>query len=89
MQEECERHGQRKCDCNSAGGKSRSPKDRSEKSRSAKAKKDVLCGWKKDSFLKDYDRFRRIVERSRFACKKCGRVAAEESWLCKPIRLAQ
>jgi hypothetical protein len=84
MQEEFERNDQRKCEDKATCAKARSKEDRSEKS---KKKDSVLCGWKKDSFLKDFDRFRRIVERSRYACKKCGRVAAEESWLCKPVRL--
>ncbi len=57
----------------------------SEQTMGSRAK--TLCEWKKEWFRERFTEFRAIVSRPRFACRKCGRAAKEEQWLCKPMTL--
>ena len=42
-----------------------------------------LCDWKKSDFEKKIAKLVTIVQDPRFVCKKCGRVANSEEYLCK------
>lgn len=52
----------------------------------AKEKKH-LCKWDKDEIKDDLDKLKGIVVPPRFICRKCGRVAKESGYLCKPVEL--
>jgi hypothetical protein len=47
----------------------------------------TLCKWDKDDIKDDLDKLKGIVTPPRFICRKCGRVAKDESYLCKPVAL--
>ena len=51
-------------------------------------KAKTLCKWKSGGYLDDADKFKKIVKKAKFACDKCGRVAADKKWLCKPVKLS-
>jgi len=47
-----------------------------------------MCDWKKEKLEKHFEEFKSRVMSPRFACRKCGRVARDEQWLCKPVSLS-
>jgi hypothetical protein len=49
----------------------------------------ALCDWKEKEIEKNRTRFLRIVSKPNYFCSKCGRVAKEEKWLCKSIRITK
>lgn len=49
--------------------------------------KKKLCNWSKKKIKKDLEELSRIVEAPTKVCKKCGRVAGNPAYLCKPIAL--
>lgn len=52
------------------------------------AKKETLCKhWQDDKALKKIKKFRKIVGEPRYVCRRCARVAVDESYLCKPVAL--
>jgi len=53
-----------------------------------KSKKKKLCKMVKKEFLKDdFEKFKSLVDDSKWICKKCGRTANEMESLCKPISI--
>ena len=47
-----------------------------------------LCSLvKKDLIKDDLKAFKKLVKDGHFLCKKCGRVATKEKFLCKPVEL--
>lgn len=47
-----------------------------------------LCSLvKKDMIKDDPKEFKKLVREGKFLCKKCGRVAAKEKFLCKAVEL--
>jgi hypothetical protein len=48
-----------------------------------------MCDMKKDTLKRYFDRYLELVKNPEYACKKCGRVASEEKWVCKPISLSR
>lgn len=46
-----------------------------------------LCKWNKDEIKDNFKDLKKIVSEPRFICRKCGRVAKKEDWLCKPEEL--
>jgi hypothetical protein len=50
-------------------------------------KKKSLCKWDKDEIKDDLDKLIDIVTPARYICRKCGRVAKDEDYLCKPHKL--
>jgi hypothetical protein len=48
----------------------------------------TLCKWKKKKFEKDYNKLKSIVYPPKYICKKCGRAAVNEEYLCKPVYIA-
>lgn len=46
-----------------------------------------LCKWKKEQIDKDFDKLVDVIGTPRFACRRCGRAAADKKWLCKPAKL--
>jgi hypothetical protein len=47
----------------------------------------TLCKWTEGSYLKDPRAYKDLVDRARYACEKCGRVAGDKKWLCHPTKL--
>lgn len=47
----------------------------------------TLCDWSKKEIPNRLDELRAIVIDARYICRKCGRVANEERWLCRPLNL--
>jgi hypothetical protein len=47
----------------------------------------ALCDWDKEQLLTEFAKFRAIVIEPRYLCRKCGRVANEKEWLCRPLSL--
>ena len=50
-----------------------------------KAKK--LCTWKKKDVSSDFGKFKNIVRKPKYACKKCGWVSNKKTYLHKPTSL--
>jgi len=50
-------------------------------------KEKHMCQWDKDERIKELDSYRVIVEKPKFMCQDCGRVAIKKKFLCKPLRL--
>jgi hypothetical protein len=46
-----------------------------------------LCKWDKDRIENKLDRLMKIVKDPGFVCGRCGRVANDRKWLCRPIAL--
>ena len=46
-----------------------------------------LCKWDKDDIDGKLDKLKAIVVPAQFICRRCGRVAKESSYLCKPVEL--
>jgi hypothetical protein len=46
-----------------------------------------LCKWDKDDTKDNFKELKKIVAEPHFICKKCGRVAKKEEFLCKPEEL--
>ncbi len=47
-----------------------------------------LCSLvKKDLIKDDLKAFKKLVQEGKFLCKKCGRVAVRENFLCKAVEL--
>ena len=47
-----------------------------------------MCKLIKEEFhLKKTEKFKKLVDKSQFVCKKCGRVSNKEIYLCKPVVL--
>lgn len=46
-----------------------------------------LCKWDKDDIKDKFDKLKEIVRDPRYICRKCGHVAHEEDYLCKPEKL--
>ena len=49
--------------------------------------KKSICKWDKDDIKDELDKLKEIVLPPRFICRKCGRVAKESVYLCKPVEL--
>lgn len=49
--------------------------------------KKTICEWNKDEIKNDLDKLKAIVTPPKFICRKCGRVAKESDYLCKPEKL--
>lgn len=49
--------------------------------------KKTICEWDKDEIKDDLDKLKAIVTPPKFICRKCGRVAKESDYLCKPEKL--
>jgi hypothetical protein len=47
----------------------------------------TLCDWSKGDIRKHADKLSQLVDRPRFLCCKCARVANTPEILCKPRRL--
>ena len=47
----------------------------------------TLCKWDKDEIKDRFKELKKIVAQPRFVCKKCGRAANKEEFLCKPEEL--
>jgi hypothetical protein len=47
----------------------------------------TMCKWKAADIKKDFSGFKKRVKDAKFACLKCGRVAADKKHLCKPVEL--
>ncbi len=43
-----------------------------------------LCKWKKEDIKEDWSDLRKIVKDPEYICKKCGRAANDDDYLCKP-----
>lgn len=48
-----------------------------------------LCKWDKGSYGDRLSELEAIVQKPRYACKTCGRVANARKFLCKPIKMTQ
>jgi len=46
-----------------------------------------LCKWDKDEIKDKFKELKKVVAEPRFICKKCGRAAKKEEFLCKPEEL--
>ena len=53
------------------------------------AKKRTLCKWKDGRVEKDLKKLRKIVLQPTLACRRCARVANDETFLCKPVPLGE
>lgn len=49
--------------------------------------KKTICKWDKDEIKDDLDKLKEIVTPAKFICKKCGRVAKDDDYLCKPEKI--
>jgi hypothetical protein len=49
--------------------------------------KKTICKWDKDEIKDDLDKLKDIVMPPKFICRKCGRVAKDSDYLCKPVGL--
>ena len=58
-------------------------------SESVVAKKRTLCKWKDGRVEKDLKKLRKIVLQPTLACRRCARVANDETFLCKPVPLGE
>ena len=43
-----------------------------------------MCKWDKDSIRKNFPGFSETVGKPKYACLRCGRVAASKKHVCKP-----
>ena len=48
----------------------------------------TICKWKKKKLEKDFDKLKMIVYPPKFICKKCGRAAIDDKYLCKPVSIS-
>jgi len=46
-----------------------------------------LCKWDKDDVKNDLKKLKKIVLPPTYICCKCGRVASDEDYLCKPEKV--
>jgi len=46
-----------------------------------------ICKWDKDEIKENLEKLKGIVAKPRFICRKCGRVAKKDDYLCKPEEL--
>jgi transposase-like protein len=47
-----------------------------------------MCKLIKEEFhLKKTGKFKKLVEKPHFVCKKCGRVSNKDTYVCKPVEL--
>jgi hypothetical protein len=46
-----------------------------------------ICKWDKDEIKDELDKLIKIVTPPKFICRKCGRVAKESDYLCKPVKM--
>jgi hypothetical protein len=46
-----------------------------------------LCKWDKDDIKDDLEKLKKLVVPPRYICRKCGRVAKDREYLCKPTEL--
>lgn len=44
----------------------------------------TMCGWDKDRIEAKWSKFVKIVDKPKYACARCGRVADRKDRLCKP-----
>jgi transcription initiation factor TFIIIB Brf1 subunit/transcription initiation factor TFIIB len=47
-------------------------------------KKKKMCKWKKDDIEKDFKEYCKLIRKPEYVCMKCGRVASDKKFLCKP-----
>lgn len=47
----------------------------------------VLCAWQQKEIEANFDELAKIVEKSKFVCKKCARTACDKQYLCKPAKI--
>ena len=45
-----------------------------------------ICKWDKEEIKDNLDELKRIVAKPKFICRKCGRAAKDDDYLCKPER---
>lgn len=50
-------------------------------------KSETVCKWDRKEFLDNFEELKRIARDARYICRKCGRVARDKDWLCKPEKL--
>jgi len=65
-------------------------KEKDEKKAHKKENQKVskrLCKWDKDDIDSGLEKLKAIVMPAQFICRRCGRVAKESSFLCKPVEL--
>jgi len=48
----------------------------------------TICKWKKKKLEEDFKKLKSIVCPPKYICKKCGRVAVKDEYLCKPVSLS-
>ena len=48
------------------------------------SKQKKLCKWNQEEFANNFENLAEIVDKSKYACTKCGRAARKEKWLCEP-----
>lgn len=46
-----------------------------------------ICEWSKDDIKKHFGRLVEIVSQPDYICKKCGRAASDEHYLCKAKKI--
>lgn len=46
-----------------------------------------LCKWKKKTIERNMRELIHLVDKPRFLCKDCARVAHDKEFLCNPIKL--
>jgi hypothetical protein len=46
-----------------------------------------LCSWKKADISDNAKEFRKLVGHPKYYCTKCGRVAKDSKYICKPDKL--
>lgn len=46
-----------------------------------------MCSWKKKELNEKLESFKKIIKIPKFFCRKCGRVAKSDKYLCKPEKL--
>ncbi len=47
----------------------------------------TICKWEKDEVRDDLEKLKELVNPPHFICRKCGRVAKESDYLCKPVEM--